>query len=107
MSWQLWQNDWHDFLHERYRVQLHFAILLHCFTSARVGEYYESTAKRGSGRGLTYRVSSTIDQQGLMLREVQDTEVWMMWRGSGRDPQLVINVDRNNVKGYEDLPREQ
>ena len=42
-----------------------------------------------------------------MLREVQDTEVWMMWRGPGLDPQLVINVDRNNVKGYEDLPREQ
>lgn len=57
-------------LHQRYRVQLHFTILLHCFTSTRVKEYYKTTAKRGSGQGLTYRVSPTIDHQGLMLREV-------------------------------------
>jgi hypothetical protein len=56
-SYQLWQNDWYDFLHELYRVQLHLAILMYCFTSARIGEFYESSDKRGSGKGLHYCVS--------------------------------------------------
>jgi protein associated with RNAse G/E len=32
-------------------------IQLHAFTSARIGEYLESTCRAGSGRGLHYRVS--------------------------------------------------
>ncbi len=36
---QLWQNDWHDFDHERYRVGMHLALLFHCNTSGRRAEY--------------------------------------------------------------------
>jgi hypothetical protein len=47
----------HDLQNTSYRVQLHLAILKYCFTSARIREFYESSAKRCSGKGLHYCVS--------------------------------------------------
>ena len=54
---QLWQNDWHKYERPGVRVEVWAEIQLHAFTSARVGEYLESTCRAGSGRGLHYRVS--------------------------------------------------
>lgn len=39
------------------RLDLWDGIMLNVFTSARVGEYIESTAREGSGRGLHYKAS--------------------------------------------------
>lgn len=52
---QLWQNDWHMFQRPGARVELSAEILLNVFTAARVGEYIESSARVGSGRGLHFR----------------------------------------------------
>ncbi|KAG8980964.1 hypothetical protein FRB95_000474 [Tulasnella sp. JGI-2019a] len=58
---QLWERDWATFGRPGDRVDLWAEIQLNIFTSARVGEYIESTARAGSGRGLCYRdVSFTI-----------------------------------------------
>jgi hypothetical protein len=53
---QLWERDWATFGRPGDRVDLWAEIQLNVFTSARVGEYIESTARAGSGRGLCYRV---------------------------------------------------
>lgn len=53
---QLWKYDWHRYDSPKDRLDLWDGIMLNVFTSARVGEYIESTAREGSGRGLRYRV---------------------------------------------------
>ncbi|KAI9844716.1 MAG: hypothetical protein M1838_002074 [Thelocarpon superellum] len=52
---QLWQNDWHDYKHEAYRVQLTAALQIFCYTSARVGEVFEYSTRAGTGKGLPYK----------------------------------------------------
>ncbi|KAL2036378.1 hypothetical protein N7G274_010911 [Stereocaulon virgatum] len=54
----MWQKDWHQYRHGRILVQDHAAYMLFIYSSARVGEYFESNMRRGSGRGLLY---GTID----------------------------------------------
>jgi len=50
---QLWQNDWHVYERLDIRVDVWAEIQLNVFTSARVGEYIESTCRAGSGGGAT------------------------------------------------------
>ncbi|KAF2652842.1 hypothetical protein K491DRAFT_663130 [Lophiostoma macrostomum CBS 122681] len=60
---QSWKVDWFEYPLPGTRVidwGLTLAIL---YSSARIGEYIESTARRGSGRGLRYKVRS----QDLMV----------------------------------------
>lgn len=50
---QLWCRDFHEYRGQpvdRTRVQISAAMLLYCFTSARTGEVYESTARRAGAR---------------------------------------------------------
>jgi len=53
---QMWQNDWLGRVHTRSIVQDSAALILFTYTSGRVGEYFESECRRGSGRGLLYKV---------------------------------------------------
>ena len=53
---QIWQNDWLGRVHTRSIVQDSAALILFTYTSGRVGEYFESECRRGSGRGLLYKV---------------------------------------------------
>ncbi len=55
---QLWGKDWQIYDKQRVRLDTWAKIQLYVFTSARVGEYIESTCRAGSGRGLYYRVSA-------------------------------------------------
>ncbi|KAI9773770.1 MAG: hypothetical protein M1839_002003 [Geoglossum umbratile] len=50
---QMWQNDGR--LHPRSMVQDFAALVLFIYTSGRVGEYFESGCRQGSGRGLLYK----------------------------------------------------
>jgi hypothetical protein len=63
----LWGYDWHRYGSPKDRLDLWDGILLNIFTSARVGEYIESTAREGSGRGLCYRVSLFLGRCSLIL----------------------------------------
>ena len=56
LATQLWGNDWGTYEKPRIRVYMWLQIQLYAFTSARVGEYIESTCRKGSGRGLHHRV---------------------------------------------------
>ena len=79
---QLWQNDWHDFDHERYRVGMHLALLFHCNTSGRRAEYEK------------------------VLR-YSDITLTMVWLDTASQPQLTIDFRRGNAKGLQELPEEQ
>ncbi|KAI9730600.1 MAG: hypothetical protein M1835_003565, partial [Candelina submexicana] len=52
---QLWKYDDHDYLHERYRVQLNFILLLFTATGARAGAIVESNSYRHSNHALMYK----------------------------------------------------
>ena len=54
---QLWKYDWHLYDSPKHRLELWDGIMLNVFTSGRVSDYIESTAREGSGRGLYYKVS--------------------------------------------------
>ncbi|KAL4989600.1 hypothetical protein BDW68DRAFT_186264 [Aspergillus falconensis] len=49
----LWTDDDPIFIHPRYRVQLTFAILIYCYTGARIGTFIPDTSKKDE-RGLRY-----------------------------------------------------
>ncbi|THC92169.1 hypothetical protein EYZ11_008356 [Aspergillus tanneri] len=49
----LWNDDDPVFIHPRYRVQLTFAILIYCYSGARIGTFIPDTSK-ADVRGLRY-----------------------------------------------------
>lgn len=52
----LWCFDDHEYLHERYRVQLSFILILFAACGARAGAIVESSAYKGSNDALAYKV---------------------------------------------------
>ena len=101
---QLWRNDWYNYKHERYRVQNSGAIVLFVCTSGRVGEFSESSAYAGSGRGLCYKVS-----QRLLLRKRSGTSLGASTERSKhaalpKTCSLNKPVDENCMNGDVNLP---
>lgn len=60
MERQLWQNDGHEYVHDGSRVLISGKLKCHVFTSARVGEISEGESRRGTGKGLRYKVSTLV-----------------------------------------------
>lgn len=58
----MWTKDWYLYEYGGTMVNDYAIYLFSLYSSARVGEYIESTARKNSGRGLKYKV-------GLMNRE--------------------------------------
>ncbi|KAF8652167.1 hypothetical protein AX16_004524 [Volvariella volvacea WC 439] len=83
---QLWGRDWATYGRPGDRVDLWAEIQLNVFTSARVGEYIESTARAGSGRGLRYRDVS-----------------FGIFRNEYGDPEFAMQVVKD-AKGLEERP---
>ena len=54
---QRWENDWHDYVHDMCRVLDTAAEQLFVYSSARIGELFESSVRVGTGKGLCYRVA--------------------------------------------------
>ena len=54
---QLWEGDWGVYKRPGARIDLWGEFQLNVFTFARVGEYIESSARSGTGRGLHFKVS--------------------------------------------------
>jgi hypothetical protein len=53
----VWDKDWCELDHEAARVAFSAKLNMFCFSSARLGEVTESSAKAGTGQWLHYRVS--------------------------------------------------
>jgi hypothetical protein len=53
---QFWMADWFSYQKPLIRVDDWALILTYVYSSVRVGEYIESFARKGSGRGLHYKV---------------------------------------------------
>ena len=52
----LWCFDDHNYLHERYRVQLSFGLIAFSKTGARAGAIVESSSYRGTNEAIAYKV---------------------------------------------------
>ncbi|OBT76035.1 hypothetical protein VF21_03576, partial [Pseudogymnoascus sp. 05NY08] len=51
----LWCSHDHEYLHERYRVQLSFILIVFASCGARAGAIVESSSYRGTNQALTYK----------------------------------------------------
>ena len=55
----IWTDDDPFFIHERNRVQMTFALLLYCYSGARIGTFIPDSSK-AQERGLRYEVLNTF-----------------------------------------------
>lgn len=53
----IWKKDWHPYRHAEIFAQDHAAYMLFIYSSERVGTYFESNMRQGSGHRLTYELS--------------------------------------------------
>ncbi|KAL2385941.1 hypothetical protein RJZ90_000952 [Blastomyces dermatitidis] len=72
---QLWKNDWYEFPFPIYRVYFSAFLKMCMYSTARVGEYLESTARRGSGRGLRVPQSHRLGRDSGLTGEIL-TATW-------------------------------
>ncbi|KAH0542349.1 hypothetical protein FGG08_003287 [Glutinoglossum americanum] len=84
---QLWQNDWYEYHHESSRVRFTAALQLCCYTSGRIGEFFESSVRPGSNLGLYYK----------------DITFVIRW-DNDRKPEIVVKILRNYAKGMTNTP---
>ena len=52
----MWKKDWVQHVHPAVRVFNHAGLMEIMYTPTRIGELWESSARKGSGRGLYYKV---------------------------------------------------
>jgi len=91
---QLWQNDWLRYDRPGIRIEVWAEIQLHAFTAARIGEYVESTARPGSGRGLHFRVSAI--SWSVSLGEGSCTKA--RWDRISRSESSEMRTERRNLR---------
>ncbi|KAF8862713.1 hypothetical protein BDZ45DRAFT_585016 [Acephala macrosclerotiorum] len=81
----VWENDWSEFDHEASRVGFSAKMNFYCYSSARIGELTESSARANSGKGLRYR----------------DIIMLVGWGQDGK-PEIRIALIREFAKGKHD-----
>ena len=87
--------------------------MLFIYLLARVGEYFESNMRRGSGRGLLYEVSglilqSTADQESsreLHLRCKQTID-FVIFKNEKGEAEIGVRVTRD-AKGFLETPHKR
>lgn len=101
----LWGYDWYRYGSPKDRLDLWDGILLNVFTSARVGEYIESTAREGSGRGLRYNVSLLQGRCSMNTDLGQNNQdVWfVVLRNEQGSPEFAMEVKKDG-KGMTSTP---
>ncbi|KAF2195618.1 hypothetical protein K469DRAFT_758244 [Zopfia rhizophila CBS 207.26] len=50
----IWQHDWHEYKHDGIRIRNTCLMQQYAFSSGRIGELVESSARGGSGKGLHF-----------------------------------------------------
>jgi hypothetical protein len=63
----LWCFHDHEYLHERYRVQLSFMLILFASCGARAGAIVESSSYRGTNQALAYKVRKILAYNAALL----------------------------------------
>ncbi|KAI0525805.1 hypothetical protein F5B22DRAFT_587822 [Xylaria bambusicola] len=81
----LWGHDWKIFSRPRLRVDLWACLSLAAYTSARVSDYLESSARGGSEVGLYYRDTTLI-----------------VFQNERNDPEFALQVTKK-LKGHHPL----
>ena len=97
---QMWENDWHEYRHDGYRVLWTAEFQLFMYTSSRTGELVESSARPGTGDGLRYRVrlSSSL-LTPLSVETDSQKDIAFVVRLHEGEPEMMITVCRQHAKG--------
>ena len=86
----MWKKDWHQYRHGRILVQDHAAYMLFIYSSGRVGEYFESNMRRGSG--CSYFISSNDSQRSsALLKQYLRIRRRPCRRSLSKDPRINDN----------------
>jgi hypothetical protein len=51
----MWTKDWYQYDHGGTQVNDHGKYIFHIYSPSRVGEFIESSSRKGSGRGFLYK----------------------------------------------------
>jgi hypothetical protein len=98
----LFEEDDHDYIHERYRFQEAFALSLFSNSAARAGAIVESSAYRGSNECLYYkvcrgnRVALANLYTYLYLKHLRFNLQW----GSDKKIKYWVTIDPEFLKGH-------
>ncbi|RAQ76875.1 hypothetical protein COH21_008703 [Aspergillus flavus] len=97
----LWCQDSYEYrgiYPERSRVELSASMLLYCFTSARTGEVYESTARRTLAREQGGAEAEKNLRAAVMAACYKHFRLSIEWVGG--EIMLVLNYNRDYLKGF-------
>ncbi|KFY98575.1 hypothetical protein V500_01621 [Pseudogymnoascus sp. VKM F-4518 (FW-2643)] len=89
----LWCSDDHDYLHERYRVQLSFALVFFANTGARGGACVESSSYRGTNEAIAYKdcyVHLLRDANGSFTFKLEVIQRYLKGRRDDENDKYVI-----------------
>lgn len=103
-----WQKDWHQHTHPRSLVQNHAACTLFVYTPSRVGEIFESNMRRGSGRGLLYKVRRPCHPtwDGPVLTTRTQDVVFVVFKNEKGEAELAVRATRD-AKGFTNKPHKR
>ena len=103
-----WQKDWHQYTHPRSLVQNHAACTLFVYTPSRVGEIFESNMRRGSGRGLLYKVRRPCHPtwDGPVLTTRTQDVVFVVFKNEKGEAELAVRATRD-AKGFTNKPHKR
>ncbi len=92
---QTWKDDWWSYTSPSTRVEDWALLQAMIYSSARVGEYIESLARKGSGRGLHYKVCK--QKKVLILPSLTQTQDIMMIVFLNEDdkPELAFQLTKD------------
>ena len=87
--------------------------MLFIYSSARVGEYFESNMRRGSGRGLLYEVSGVIlsgttDQESCRVLRLrcEQTIDFAVFKNEKGQAEIGVRVTRD-AKSFSQTPHKR
>jgi hypothetical protein len=103
-----WQKEWIQDTHTRSLVYDQAGDILSCYTSGRIGEYHESSARKDTGRGLLYRVSRELRMSpGLSLNPFpqQDLSFFIIRNAKGEAETIICPT--RDAKGMSKSPDER
>jgi hypothetical protein len=98
----IWENDWYEFDHEASRVGFSAKMNFYVYSSARLGEVVESSARANTGKGLRYRVSKLCIQPKKSNQIHADALLgyhYASWMGRGWETRDPTKLNKRICKG--------
>jgi hypothetical protein len=97
----LFEDDDHDYIHERARFQDAFSLSLFSGSGARAGAIVESSSYRDTNECLYYRVCpSPYLSESLILISIQHLSFNLQWDSKNKEVKYWVTIDPEFLKGH-------